>query len=299
MAAASASTRQATAEACSSHVHHAHLAALLNASARLPPLPLSRLHLPLSLPTASRLVASFPPLPLLVCFLRALRLLPSSPPRPFDSLIKSYASLPNRASLAAAALAFARSAGYVPSVLAYNAVLLALSDASLTSARRFFDSMLSDGVAPNVYTYNILVRALCGRGHRKEALSILRDMRGAGCGPNVVTYNTLVAAFFRAGEVDGAERLVGMMLEGGLKPNLVTFNSMVNGMCKAGKMEDARKVFDEMMREGLAPDGVSYNTLVGGYCKAGCSHEALSVFAEMTQKGIMPDVVTFTSLIPF
>jgi hypothetical protein len=54
-------------------------------------------------------------MPLLLAFLSALRLLPSlPPPRPFDALIKFYASLSS--SLAAAVLAFARSAGYAPSL---------------------------------------------------------------------------------------------------------------------------------------------------------------------------------------
>nr|CAB3486899.1 unnamed protein product [Digitaria exilis] len=79
------------------------------------------------------------------------------------------------------------------------------------------------GCAPNVFSYNILLKSFCDNGDRGRACGLLRRMieKGAGCSPDVVSYSTLIHAFFKEGEVAKACDLFDEMTkQQGISPSL-------------------------------------------------------------------------------
>ncbi|KAK4424183.1 Pentatricopeptide repeat-containing protein [Sesamum alatum] len=218
----------------------------------------------------------------------------------FDLMVKAFSSL-KLIDRALNIMNLAKCHGFMPSVLSYNSVLEAIIRSSargyVESARSVYFEMIDNGISPNVFTYNILIRGLCANKEMDKGLGFLEEMEKKGCLPNVVTYNTLIDAYCKMGNMNEAYALLKLMWEKDLEPNVITYNVIINGLCREGRMKETNKAFKEMKAKGLVPDEITYNTLVNGYCKEGNFHQALVLHAEMVRNGLSPNVVTYTSLI--
>ncbi|KAF7840862.1 pentatricopeptide repeat-containing protein [Senna tora] len=216
----------------------------------------------------------------------------------FDLVVKSYSHV-NLIDKAMNIVNLAKAHGFMPGVLSYNAILDAVlrSTHSLKLAEDVFSEMTRNGVSPNVYTYNVLIRGFCGEGNLEMGFHLKRQMEKYGCLPNVVTYNTLLDAYCKHRRMDEAFKLLKSMKIEGVEANLISYNVVINGLCREGRIRETEQVLEEMNRKGFAPDEVTYNTLVNGFCKEGNFHQALVLHAEMVRKGLSPNVVTYTTLI--
>ncbi|XP_062175798.1 pentatricopeptide repeat-containing protein At5g39710 [Alnus glutinosa] len=216
----------------------------------------------------------------------------------FDLVVKSYSRV-NLIDKALNIVNLAKSHGFMPGTLSYNAILDAVIRAkrSVKFAEEVFVEMIRLGVSPNVYTFNILIRGFCGAGNLEMGLRFFSEMERNGCLPNVVTYNTLIDAYCKLGRVDEAFQLLRSMALKGLEPNLISYNVVINGLCREGRMKETSQVLEEMSKKGLVCDEVTFNTLINGYCKEGNFHQALVLHAEMVRNGLSPNVVTYTALI--
>ncbi|CAB4286413.1 unnamed protein product [Prunus armeniaca] len=216
----------------------------------------------------------------------------------FDLVVKSYSHL-NFIDKALNIVHLAKVHGFIPGVLSYNAILDAIirSKRSVQFAEEVFSEMIRNGVSPNVYTYNILIRGFSGAGNLKMGLYFFGEMERNGCLPNVVTYNTLIDAYCKLKKIDQAFELLRSMALKGLEPNLISYNVVINGLCREGRMNETSQVLEEMKRKGFVPDEVTCNTLISGYCKEDNFHQALVLQEEMRRNGLSPNVVTYTALI--
>lgn len=217
-----------------------------------------------------------------------------------DLVVKSYSNL-NLTDKALNIVALAKSHGFMPGVLSYNAVLDSIIRCRghnwVKLAEEVYIEMIRCKVSPNVFTYNILIRGFCAGGDIETGLLMFGRMEKNGCLANVVTYNTLVDGYCKLGQVDKALELFREMAIKGIEQNLISFNVIINGLCRKGRLEETKEVLKEMNRKGFVPDEVTYNTLVNGYCKEGDFHQALLLYGEMVRNGLLPNVVTYTSLI--
>ncbi|GKU99344.1 hypothetical protein SLEP1_g12207 [Rubroshorea leprosula] len=216
----------------------------------------------------------------------------------FDLVVKSYAHL-NLVDKASNIVNLAKFHGFMPGVLSYNAILDALVRCKrpVRLAVEHCKEMIKGGVAPNVFTYNILIRGFCVEGNLEMGLLLFDEMERNGCLPNVVTYNTLIDAYCKSNKINDAYNLLRSMALKGLEPNLISYNVIVNGLCREGRLRETGEVLVEMCRKGFVPDKVTYNTLINGHCRKGNFHQALVLHEEMVKNGLSPNVVTYTSLI--
>ncbi|EPS66849.1 hypothetical protein M569_07924, partial [Genlisea aurea] len=218
----------------------------------------------------------------------------------FDLVVKAFSNL-KLTDRALNMIYSAKCCGFMPSVLSYNAVLEAIfrnsSCRNVDSARCVFHEMMENGISPNVYTYNVLIRGLCANKEMNQGLSLFEQMEKRGVLPNVVTFNTVIDAYCKSRNIDQAYGLLKQMWERNLEPNVITYNVIINGLCKEGRIKETDDVLVDMKAKGLAPNEITYNTLVDGYCKEGNFHQALALHAEMVKNGLSPNVVTYTCLI--
>ncbi|KAL5572341.1 hypothetical protein UlMin_021938 [Ulmus minor] len=151
---------------------------------------------------------------------------------------------------------------------------------------------------PDIWTFNILIRGLCGIGKLDSAFEFMNEMGNFGCPPDIVTVNTMINGLCRANEVDrGCALLKEIQSRSGISPNVVTFTSIISSYCKLGRMEEASFVFSEMISSGIKPNDFTFNALIDGFGKAGKMDSAVSLYDKMLAHGYHPDVVTFTALI--
>jgi len=61
--------------------------------------------------------------------------------------------------------------------------------------------MILNNITPNIYTYNILIDALCKEGKIKQAKNVLAMRVRAYVKPTIVTLNTLMDGYYLVNEV--------------------------------------------------------------------------------------------------
>ncbi|XP_074316946.1 pentatricopeptide repeat-containing protein At5g39710 [Silene latifolia] len=219
-----------------------------------------------------------------------------------DLMVKSYSSL-QFIDKALLTLRLAIHHGFMPGILSYNSLLHAITlrtptPFQLLLAQSLYHDMTTRlAISPNVFTFNILIRAFCASGDLRRALGFFSHMRRIGCLPNLVSCNTLLNALFRLGRPDDTINLFRFIKSNCLQPNLITYNTLINGLCREGSINQATEVLDDMTHHGLQPDEVTFNTLVHAHCKLGNFHQALVLHSQMMTSGLSPDVITYTSLI--
>ncbi|KAJ4765213.1 Pentatricopeptide repeat-containing protein [Rhynchospora pubera] len=182
----------------------------------------------------------------------------------------------------------------------YNNIMTGLVNSSrVKDAIIFFkDHLVLGQFTPDIWSFNIVLKAMCTLGDMNSALELLDEMRKLGYSPDIVTYNTLVNGLCKANQVNKAYSfLKRLRLKGLVVPNVITFTSVISSYCKLGKMNDARKVFDEMLHSGIKPNRVTYNVLIDGYGKNGDIHSACMMYDRMMHGGCPADIITITSLI--
>ncbi|XP_008232205.1 PREDICTED: pentatricopeptide repeat-containing protein At5g16420, mitochondrial [Prunus mume] len=144
------------------------------------------------------------------------------------------------------------------------------------------------GVRPNVFTCNILIKALCQKGDVETALKVLDEMPAMGFVPDVVTYTTVLGGYVLRGDMVGAKRVFGEVLDRGWHPDATTYTILMDGFVKQGKLVDAVRVMDEMEENKVGPNEVTYGVMIEAYCKAKKSGEAVNLLNDMLEKRYIP-----------
>ncbi|XP_007051476.2 PREDICTED: pentatricopeptide repeat-containing protein At5g16420, mitochondrial [Theobroma cacao] len=152
----------------------------------------------------------------------------------------------------------------------------------------FKNSKTKFGVVPNVFTCNILIKALCQENDVEAAYKVFDEMPSMGMVPNVVTYTTILGGYVARGDMKNAKRVFGELLDRGWVPDATTYTVLMDGYCRLGKFSEAVKVMDEMEENGVVPNEVTYGVMIEAFCKEKKSGEALNLFDEMLERKYIP-----------
>ncbi|CAH2042708.1 unnamed protein product [Thlaspi arvense] len=145
-----------------------------------------------------------------------------------------------------------------PSIRTYNLLFSAfLSRGSSTYINRMnmetirclFKQMVNDGVEPDIFSLNSMIKGCVLSLHINDALRIFHQMG--------VVYNCM--------------------------PNSFSYDCLIHGLCAQGRTKNARKLCDEMKKKGFVPSSKSYNSLVNSLALGGEVDEALNYLREMIQ----------------
>ncbi|MQL96284.1 hypothetical protein Taro_028968, partial [Colocasia esculenta] len=208
----------------------------------------------------------------------------------FITVIRSYGLAGKPSAALRTFLSIRRDFGVAVSVRAFNALLNAMIQNRRNDlvAVLFKNCRSKFGVLPNVFTCNILIKALCKMGNVEGAVQMLDEMPTWGMVPNIVSYTTVLGGYCARGDLDGARRLFGEILDHGWAPDATTYTVLMEGYCSQNRLLDAVKVMDEMTENGVAPNDVTYSVIIEAYCKAKRSGEALNLLHDMLDAKYMP-----------
>lgn len=220
------------------------------------------------------------PIPSVLSSLRASRLRCGE--QLFITLIKAYATA-SKPTFSLKTFLSIPSFGVATSVRAFNALLNAMiQNKRYDLVPTLFNNCRSKfGIAPNVFTCNILVKALCDVGKIGDALKVLDEMPEWGMVPNVVTYTTVIGFHCARGDLAEAKELFDEARGKGLSPDVRTYTVLIDGYCRAGRVADAVRVMDDMEADGVLPNEATYTVVVLACCKGKRSGEALSLIRDM------------------
>ncbi|KDO64095.1 hypothetical protein CISIN_1g011714mg [Citrus sinensis] len=164
-------------------------------------------------------------------------------------------------------------------------------------ARKVIDCMFDNGYHPNVTTFTILVNSLCKSGRLKEALEVLDQMGRIGCKPNIQTYNCLLKGLCYVGRVEEAYEMLMNVKNDGLKPDVYTYTAVMDGFCKVGRSNEAMELLNEAIERGVTPNVVTFNTLFNGYCKEGTPMKGVGLLKLMKKRNCLPDKISYSTLL--
>ncbi|KAI9195004.1 hypothetical protein LWI28_010767 [Acer negundo] len=132
---------------------------------------------------------------------------------------------------------------------------------SLEYARKVFDEIPE----PNLYTWNILIRACSWSLEPGESVKIFLRM-----------------LFFH-----------GLVVKSSFGDDVFILNSLIHFYASCGNLDFAYRVF---ARIGVK-DVVSWNSMISGFVQGGCFDKALELFREMEAENVKPNAVTMVGVL--
>ncbi|KAD6453400.1 hypothetical protein E3N88_08105 [Mikania micrantha] len=126
-----------------------------------------------------------------------------------------------------------------------------------------FKQMIDDGVDPDIFALNSMIKGYVLSLHLNDALRIYHQMG--------VVYNC--------------------------RPNSFTFDYLIHGLCAQGRTCNARKICDQMKEKGFVPSSKSYNSLVSSFALEGEVDQAVSYLWEMTENNRLADYITYWTVL--
>ncbi|PRQ21147.1 putative pentatricopeptide [Rosa chinensis] len=127
--------------------------------------------------------------------------------------------------------------GIYPTVMLHTFVIEDYLKAGKTKgALEAYRGMLASGVAPNSYTYRVLIKGLAADPHFVEdAKKCLLEMMDKGMRPNAATYTAVIEGFARQEDKEAEEegkQLVEVMVGKGFEPNVKAMMEVLKGRPK-------------------------------------------------------------------
>ncbi|XP_043688319.1 pentatricopeptide repeat-containing protein At1g55890, mitochondrial-like [Telopea speciosissima] len=185
-------------------------------------------------------------------------------------------------------------------VKSFNALLTACVDTkNFDKAEPLFRELPSSlSIKPDVYSYNIMIRAYCEMGSLDSALAFLDEMEKNGVTPNLVTFNTLLNAFYENNRFSDGERIWVRMENINCVPDIRSFNAKLRGLVLGSETSEVVKLVKELETKGPKPDIHSFNSLIKGHCNDGDLEAAKMIYSELDENDLMPNLSTFQTLVP-
>lgn len=198
-----------------------------------------------------------------------------------------------------------------PDIVAYNVALDCWAKSrtrdSVSKAFDLLERMTHDGIAPDVFSYNILMGATNRMGDIRHTESIFHNMQAAGVEPDTTTYNTLLDTWSKSGLNKAPSRMAALFSElqenEKISPDLVTNNIMLHFYSKSGNAQRAESLLDDICQPGsiVQADSVSFNTVISAWSRSrqpDAPQRAEIILNKMLAAGenIRPNSITFNSV---
>ncbi|XP_021300094.1 pentatricopeptide repeat-containing protein At4g38150-like [Herrania umbratica] len=140
-----------------------------------------------------------------------------------------------------------------------NAVKMfdALSKDGLThEALELFSQFKDKGQMPDVVAHTAVIEAYANAGHCKEALKGFMRMLASGVAPNAYTYTVLIKGLAAgdAKHLGDAKKYLMEMLEKGIRPNAGTYMAVFEAFARVEKVDEAKDFLERMEEKGFVPD---------------------------------------------
>ncbi|WCJ41075.1 Pentatricopeptide repeat-containing protein At2g27800 mitochondrial [Euphorbia peplus] len=184
-----------------------------------------------------------------------------------------------------------------PSIRTYNSLFTAMLSRGRNSyvnyiymdtIRCLFKQMVNDGIEPDVYSLNSIIKGYVLSLHVNDALRIFHQMGTVyNCMPNAFSYDYLIHGLCAQGRTNNAKELCEEMEKKGFIPSSKSYNSLVNALALNGEVDGAVNYLWEMIRRHKSPDFITYRTLLDEICRQRSGREAMRLLKEWQEKDLL------------
>ncbi|GJN39302.1 hypothetical protein PR202_gb28412 [Eleusine coracana subsp. coracana] len=176
-------------------------------------------------------------------------------------------------------------------VISWTSLIAAYSRAGRAAEAVYcFNSMLSDGIAPDEVTV-IGVLSACGQLKDLDlgrSLHLMVKEKRMSMTTNLVV--ALIDMYAKCGCILRAQDVFDAVGRG-QQPQ--PWNAIIDGYCKVGNVDVARLLFDQMDTR----DVITFNSMITGYIHSGRLRDALLLFMQMRRHSLRADNFTLVSLL--
>ncbi|KAL3850764.1 hypothetical protein ACJIZ3_012646 [Penstemon smallii] len=184
-----------------------------------------------------------------------------------------------------------------PSIRTYNILFTALLSRGKNSyinhmymetIRSLFKQMVDDGVEPDTFCLNSMIKGYVLSLHVNDALRIFHQMEVVyNCQPNSYSYNYLIHGLCAQGRTNNARELCDRMKENGFVPSGKSYNSLVNSLALEGNVDEAVKFLWEMSENQRLADYITYRTVLDEVTRQKRSGDAVRLLDELQKKNLV------------
>lgn len=181
-----------------------------------------------------------------------------------------------------------------PSIRTYNLLFSALLSGGKNSyvnhmymetIRTLFKQMVDDGIEPDIFSLNSMIKGYVLSLHVNDALRIFHQMGVVyGCLPNAFSYDYLLHGLCAQGRTVNAQELCNDMKEKGFIPSNKSYNSIVNALALGGEVDAAVTYLWEMHENERSADFITYRTILDEICRQKSIKDAKKIFGRDAQE---------------
>lgn len=176
----------------------------------------------------------------------------------------------------------------------------------------YLEMVEQQGVKPDEYTCNLLLRVFAKGGDSVNARAFVRKMKQMRLKITTITYNTLIQSYISGSKSDTpvrklsvqCDQLLTEMKNSGLKPDLFTYNSLLAACSLCGDHERAVGYLVDMERQKIKPTATTYTSLIDLYSRYGNPEDrrqylnsCFALLEQMEMNQVPMDTRVFASLI--
>ncbi|KAL6187988.1 hypothetical protein ACLB2K_039383 [Fragaria x ananassa] len=155
-------------------------------------------------------------------------------------------------------------------------------------ALKVFDEMLHSRPLPSVVRFTQILGQLVKLRQYSSVISLNRKMGLIGIAPDAYTFSILINCYCHLNKMRFGLSVLGKFFKLGLQPNVITFNTLINGFVLDNQVSEAARVFTKMVEGGHCnPDVFTFTTLIKGFCKIGNNNAALQLLSKMEEHGCL------------
>ncbi|KAK6926831.1 Pentatricopeptide repeat, partial [Dillenia turbinata] len=192
-----------------------------------------------------------------------------------------------------------------PSTRTYNLLFAAflsrgsnsyVSHVYMDTIRCLFKQMVNDGIEPDTFTLNFMIKGYVLSLHVNDGLRIFHQMGVVyNCQPNSYSYDYLIHGLCAQSRTNNARELCEEMKRKGLIPSSKSYNSVINSLALNGETDEAVNFLWEMIDKHRPVDFITYRTLLDEICRQGRVQQALHLLNKLQEKRIV-DEITYRKL---
>ncbi|MED6208686.1 hypothetical protein PIB30_047591 [Stylosanthes scabra] len=190
-----------------------------------------------------------------------------------------------------------KKSGYEPDEVAYRAMIRSLCSCQKGDiAMEFYKDMVQKDMVLDLRLYKLLMNSLARVGDVAAVSLLGNDMTRLSLMPENCVQSCMLKSFCISGRIKEALELIRDLKGKDLAIEPEFFETLVRGLCKAGMITDALEIVEIMKRRDIV-DGKIHGIIINGYLGRNEVHRALDMFQTMKESGCVPTISTYTELI--
>ncbi|OVA18142.1 Pentatricopeptide repeat [Macleaya cordata] len=186
---------------------------------------------------------------------------------------------------------------YRPSVRTYNLLFTAflsrrsnsyINHMYMETIRCLFKQMVNDGIEPDIFSLNSMIKGYVLSLHVNDALRIFHQMGVTyQCQPDSNSYDYLIHGLCCQGRTKNAKELYKEMKDKGFVPSAKAYNSLTNSLAIGGELKEAVRMLWEMNEKRRTAEFITYRTVLDEICRQGKVGDAMRLLKEFQEKDLV------------